>query len=554
MATTKLQTRILNKISTWTEWESVKTTFKPLRGEICIVEIPSGTSSTGLTPPATGIKVGDGQHVFGELPWIQAVAGDVTAWCKENMADFDKFKAQVAAAVADSEGGLQDAIDGLGQRITNLEATVNTGDNSNAKLRQAITAVDGKADANAQNITGLTSTKADKTQVATDIATAKTAVLGQKDGADFNGTVMGAYDAAATAKDAADAASEAAGKALTDAKAYTDGKVTDILGKNDDNSNFVGTVKGAYAAAASAQGKADTNAQDIVDIKQDIVDINALLGGEGNQSVSARLEALEEASEDHAGKIQDNTDAIGAEKERAEGVEAGFETRIATMENFWKAADDPVGTIDKLSEIVDYISKDTTGAIDMAKDIEANTKAIEDEVDRAEKAEADLQDAIDALYGDAVVGTDTLGTVKDLAEEAKQAASDNLNTAKGYTDQEVGKVLGKEGDAATVKTVYGAHAAAAAASAAAATADGKAVAAQGAADAAQDDADAANTAISKLLGSSVSEANGKISTISFADGKLTATRKDIVMADMSATEVFIFDCGSATVNAANLTV
>lgn len=553
MATTKLQTRILNKISTWTEWESVKTTFKPLRGEICIVEIPSGTSSTGLTPPATGIKVGDGQHVFGELPWIQAVAGDVTAWCKENMADFDKFKAQVAAAVADSEGGLQDAIDGLGQRITNLEATVNTGDNSNAKLRQAITAVDGKADANAQNITGLTSTKADKTQVATDIATAKTAVLGQKDGADFNGTVMGAYDAAATAKDAADAASEAAGKALTDAKAYTDGKVTDILGKNDDNSNFVGTVKGAYAAATSAQGKADTNAQDIVDIKQDIVDINALLGGEGNQSVSARLEALEEASEDHAGKIQNNTDAIGAEKERAEGVEAGFETRIATMENFWKAADDPVGTIDKLSEIVDYISKDESGAIDMAKDIEANTKAIEAEVERAGKAEADLKDAIDDLRGDALA-TDTLGTVKDLAEEAKQAASDNLNTAKGYTDQEVGKVLGKEGDAATVKTVYGAHAAAAAASAAAATADGKAVAAQGAADAAQDDADAANTAISKLLGSSVSEANGKISTISFADGKLTATRKEIVMADMSATEVFIFDCGSATVNAANLTV
>lgn len=550
MATTKLQTRILNKISTWTEWESVKTTFKPLRGEICIVEIPSGTSSTGLTPPATGIKVGDGQHVFGELPWIQAVAGDVTAWCKENMADFDKFKAQVAAAVADSEGGLQDAIDGLGQRITSLETTVNTGDNSNAKLRQAITAVDGKADANAQNITGLTSTKADKTQVATDIATAKTAVLGQKDGADFNGTVMGAYDAAATAKDAADAASEAAGKALTDAKAYTDGKVTDILGKNDDNSNFVGTVKGAYAAAASAQGKADTNAQDIVDIKQDIVDINALLGGEGNQSVSARLEALEEASEDHAGKIQDNTDAIGAEKERAEGVEAGFETRIATMENFWKAADDPVGTIDKLSEIVDYISKDESGAIDMAKDIEANTKAIEAEVDRAEKAEADLQDAIDGLRGDALE-TDTLGTVKDLAEEAKQAASDNLNTAKAYTDAAKEAVLGEKGYTGTVK---GAYEAAAAASAAAATADGKAVAAQGAADAAQDDADAANTAIEKLLGSSVSEANGKISTISFADGKLTATRKDIVMADMSATEVFIFDCGSATVNAANLTV
>ena len=547
MATTKLQTRILNKISTWTEWESVKSTFKPLRGEICIVEIPSGTSATGLTPPATGIKVGDGQHFFGELPWIQAIAGDVTAWCKENMADFDKFKAQVAAAVADSEGGLQDAIDGLGQRVTNLEATVNTGDNSNAKLRQAITDVNGIVSGHTTELGQLTANKADKTQVATDIATAKSAVLGQKDGADFNGTVMGAYDAAATAKDAADAASAAAAQALTDAKAYTDQKATAILGQE----GYTGTVQGAYEAAAAAQGKADTNAGDIVDIKQDIVDINNLLGGADGNSVNDRLTALETNDGTQDGKIQDNTDAINAEKERAEGVEAGFETRIATMENFWKAADDPVGTIDKLSEIVDYISRDEQGALDMAADIEANTKAIEAEVARAGKAEADLQDNIDALYGDAVVGTDTLGTVKDLAEEAKQAASDNLNTAKAYTDAAKEAVLGEKDYTGTVK---GAYEAAAAASAAAATADGKAVAAQGAADAAQDDADAANTAIEKLLGSSVSEANGKISTISFANGELTATRKDIVMADMSATEVFIFDCGSATVNAANLTV
>lgn len=543
----QLKTRILNKISTWTEWESVKTTFKPLRGEICIVEIPTGTASTGLTPPAVGIKVGNGTDFFGDLPWIQAIAGDVTAWCKENMVDFETFKAQVAAAVSDSEGGLQDAIDGLDRRVTNLEATVNTGDNSNANLRQAITAVDGKADANTQNITGLTGTKADKTQVATDIAAAKTAVLGQKDGADFNGTVMGAYEAAADALDAADDASGAAAQALTDAKAYTDGKVTDILGKNDDNSNFVGTVKGAYAAAAAAQSKADTNAGDIVEIKEDIVNINNLLGGAGEQSVSARLDALEEASGDHAGKIQDNTDAIGAEKARAEGVEAGFETRIATMENFWKAADDPVGTIDKLSEIVDYISRDEQGALDLAADIEANTKAIEAEVARAGKAEADLKDDIDALRGTAAE-TDTLGTVKAAAEAAAQAASDNLNTAKGYTDAEITKVLGTTEDGANYAgTVKGAYEAAAAASAAADTADGKAVAADGKAVAAQATADSAKDRLDALAASPVNEGNGKISTISFDDtGKMTTTRKQITMADMDAETVFIFYCGSAT--------
>ena len=46
------------------------------------------------------------------------------------------------------------------------------------------------------------------------------------------------------------------------------------------------------------------------------------------------------------------------------------------MEKFWEAADDPAGTIDKLAEIVDYIAKDSSGALDMAADIEANAKAI----------------------------------------------------------------------------------------------------------------------------------------------------------------------------------
>ena len=67
---------------------------------------------------------------------------------------------------------------------------------------------------------------------------------------------------------------------------------------------------------------------------------------------------------------------VATEVDRAKGVEAGHESRIATMENFWKAADDPEGTIDKLAEIVAYIEADKTGAIDMAADIQANSNAI----------------------------------------------------------------------------------------------------------------------------------------------------------------------------------
>lgn len=67
---------------------------------------------------------------------------------------------------------------------------------------------------------------------------------------------------------------------------------------------------------------------------------------------------------------------VSAEKSRAEGIEADHEERIAEMETFWKAADDPEGTIDKLAEIVNYIEADRTGALDMAADIQANSNAI----------------------------------------------------------------------------------------------------------------------------------------------------------------------------------
>ena len=554
MATTKLQTRILNKISTWTEWESVKSTFKPLRGEICIVEIPSGTSSTGLTPPAVGIKVGNGTDFFGDLPWIQAVAGDVTAWCKTNMADYNSFKTQVDKAVADANGGFQDALDALAERVTSLENIVKTGDNSNENLRAAITSTNEVVSSHTTQLGTLSTDKADKTQVATDIKTAKDNILGE-DSASSDKTVAGAYKAAADAQDSADAAAEAAGQALTDANDYTDQEVGKVLGKEGDAATAK-TVYGAHAAAAAAQSKADTNAGDIVDIKQDIIDINNALGGSDGNSVNKRLTDLETNDGVQDGKIQDNTDAINAEKERAEGVEAGLRTDVNKALAFLNDATiDPENTklVDTLKEIQEYITSDETGASEMLASIQANTEAIGAEKTRAEKAEADLQDAIDGLRGNALK-TDTLGTVKKLAEDAGKAASDNLDTAKDYAEEQAAAVLGKDGDAATVKTVYGAHAAAAAAASAAGVADDKAVAAQTAADAAQNDADAANTAIGKLLGSSVAEANGKISTISFADGKISATRKDIVMADMSATEVFIFDCGSATVNAANLTI
>ena len=50
-------------------------------GEIAVASIPSG-DDTGLTPPAIGVKIGDGSKTFAQLGWIQATAGDVYGWAK----------------------------------------------------------------------------------------------------------------------------------------------------------------------------------------------------------------------------------------------------------------------------------------------------------------------------------------------------------------------------------------------------------------------------------------------------------------------------------------
>lgn len=86
MATHTLNTRIALKYDLLSAWNS--STLILNKGEIAIAEIPQNTL-TGTdhkpehTPPAIAMKVGDGEHRFSELPWVQAVAGDVYDWAKK---------------------------------------------------------------------------------------------------------------------------------------------------------------------------------------------------------------------------------------------------------------------------------------------------------------------------------------------------------------------------------------------------------------------------------------------------------------------------------------
>lgn len=83
----EINVRIKHKYDQYSNWLTSEIVLEA--GELAIAEIPSQQTfeepdgSTVLTPPAIGVKVGDGSHTFKELPWIQSTAGDVYAWAKE---------------------------------------------------------------------------------------------------------------------------------------------------------------------------------------------------------------------------------------------------------------------------------------------------------------------------------------------------------------------------------------------------------------------------------------------------------------------------------------
>lgn len=165
MASNILKTRIRSKIDYLANWNN-NTTFIPLLGEICIAIIPrniSGTSkdpsaeeayigygitdnlgvtgveggprpNVGLTPYAIGVKVGDGNNNFASLPWIQAIAGDVYGWAKNQN---PPSASQIGATYgANQTGSVQDAINSIQTSIGGIVSSGISADALSSALNQ----------------------------------------------------------------------------------------------------------------------------------------------------------------------------------------------------------------------------------------------------------------------------------------------------------------------------------------------------------------------------------------------------------------------------------
>ena len=81
MAEKLIKTRLRLKYDTFANWEKVKTTFVPLKGEVCLIEVPNNVDPIHNAPSIL-FKVGDGATAFGDLKYGSALAADVYSWAK----------------------------------------------------------------------------------------------------------------------------------------------------------------------------------------------------------------------------------------------------------------------------------------------------------------------------------------------------------------------------------------------------------------------------------------------------------------------------------------
>lgn len=80
MATTTLNTRIALKYDNLTNWNASEFILK--KGEVAICSLENSETAEQSTPPAVLLKVGDGVHKFRELQWASGLAADVYGWAK----------------------------------------------------------------------------------------------------------------------------------------------------------------------------------------------------------------------------------------------------------------------------------------------------------------------------------------------------------------------------------------------------------------------------------------------------------------------------------------
>ena len=467
MAEKIINTRVQLKYDTLTNWLASSVILKA--GEVAIATIATANSKSGLTPPAIGIKVGDGKNTFANLNWIQAIAGDVPEWAKETDA-------------ATVKSWIDDAI---GTAASGAGTTTFT----SAKLIKSVTQDEGG------KITSVT--YEDITIDAVSGLTARLAGIDTAIGTKLDANLASAYATTANkliddnaAKGYADAAQTAAVKTASDALSAAK---TAILGEAD----YSGTVKGAYAEAKKANDA--IAALDVTDSGTGVVTAISQTNGKIAYTKSAidTVVAFSDgynASSNPAATVQTVSDAVDAAKRELNGT---LSQMTGAMRFRGTVAAAP--TADTAAPSGDGLGAWRAGDVVLFGTAEYVVSSMSSE-----------KKPVWQLLGDEGAYQTKLSFTGTPSSENKVVTNDTLETAKTNLTADINEA----------KT-------------AASNADDAAKAAQGTANSAVAEAQKANDAIAAMDVADDTSAKGFVSAVTQTDGKIAVTKKEIGYADIS---------------------
>lgn len=475
MANELFYTRIQLKYDSWTNWESKKNTFKPLAGEVCLVQIPEGTSS-GMqnTPPSVLMKVGNGNDFFGDLPWMSGLAADVHAWAKKSEAEFKEWLDKTAKFATDDElASVSSAVEALDEKVKGIDTRLGTAEGKIENLEKVdqshgerLTSLEDAigSGSTAGSLSGRVSTLEQTMQTEQgyiDTLQSEMAVVKGDDTTD--GSIAKALKDAKAYADSQDTAQTTVLKAYADkaeedavaaAKTYTDteigkidaaykaadeainAKVTTLIG--EDANKSVREIANAELAAQLLSGKADADFKTLQELASWLED-----HPEDAAAMNAAIQHIEDSvfevttTDDGrvlgADKVAANKQAIANEKSRAEGKEQELLGLINDLKG--------TGTGSVSEQITSAITEART---EWEQDIaDANTEQdkvlkkyaddkVADEKSARESAVAGVQNQVKTLVGSEngtlVAGSVVASAIATAKQEAIDAAATDATT------------------------------------------------------------------------------------------------------------------------------
>lgn len=314
MATTTLNTRLQLKYDTYKNWTDNNPV--PLKGELCIVEVPASTGAS-TKEPAILFKVGDGTKAFNTLDFTAGYAADVYDWAKAQTkpeyqaTEIKNLDSYISGKVQDTNTTYQIVkVNEYSYKLQSKELNGEWADVIGGTItipKYDDTALSDRVDA----LEGLVGETAVATQIANAIAALKTELIGtDSDIATFN-TIKGAKKYADSLNAAMDSRVDALEEAVGTGGSV-DSKITAAIGKLDKSDT---AVDGQVVSAVSETDGVITVSRralvetDIPTLSQSKV--NGLATSLAGKQDTLVFNSAYDASTNKAATMADVTEAVG---------------------------------------------------------------------------------------------------------------------------------------------------------------------------------------------------------------------------------------------------